>query len=118
MTAGGKDFELVHAAPPEFYNDAESLRYADKYEYSVWKRSFDYDMLPDGKTLIFGHTPTVNFQDGRTLTIWNCPNGKAVGIDCGSGFPEKADKSFPFQGRLACVRLDDMQVFYSKKQAR
>ena len=32
-----------------------------------------------------------------------------IGIDCGSGYPEGS------QGRLACLRLDDMQEFYSEE---
>ena len=36
--------------------------------------------------------------------IWN--DDRAIGIDCDCGYE---------QGRLACLRLDDMKVFYSEK---
>lgn len=45
----------------------------------------------------------MKFQRGRPLTIWK--NDEAIGIDCGSGYD---------YGRLACLRLDDMKVFYSE----
>lgn len=45
----------------------------------------------------------MKFQRGRPLTIWK--NDEAIGIDCGSGYDD---------GRLACLRLDDMKVFYSE----
>ena len=52
--------------------------------------------------MIFGHTPTHYFRSISPLEIWT--NGEAIGIDCGCGF---------LDGRLACIRLEDMKVFYS-----
>ena len=56
-----------------------------------------------GDLVIFGHTPTIHFQNVRPWSIWK--SDEAIGIDCGCGYPE---------GRLACLRLDDMMEFYSK----
>ncbi len=53
--------------------------------------------------LIFGHTPTCYFQNKEPLCI--CKTDNAIGIDCGAGFED---------GRLSCLRLDDMQEFYSE----
>ena len=38
-----------------------------------------------------------------------------IGIDCGSGYAEVPQSEYAFQGRLACLRLNDMQEFYSKE---
>lgn len=54
-------------------------------------------------TLIFGHTPTDYYQKAIPLEIWYGTN--CIGIDCGCAYP---------YGRLACLRLDDMCVFYSE----
>jgi hypothetical protein len=37
-----------------------------------------------------------------------------IGIDCGSGYPEDPAHEESRYGRLACLRLDDGQVFYSE----
>ena len=37
-----------------------------------------------------------------------------IGIDCGSGYPEEGKDSE--YGRLACLRLDDGEVFYSEEE--
>ena len=59
--------------------------------------------LPEGFVLIFGHTPTCHFQNVEPWSIWK--SDEAIGIDCGCGYEE---------GRLACLRLDDMKEFYSE----
>jgi hypothetical protein len=52
---------------------------------------------------------------GRSIYgyVWRSENNLAIGIDCGSGFEDKPTKWDPTQGRLACLRLDDMKEFYS-----
>lgn len=62
--------------------------------------------LPEGKTVIFGHTPTWNFWDvpPRSPRIFH--GRQMIGIDCGAGFPE-------FGGQLGCIRLEDMTEYYS-----
>lgn len=66
--------------------------------------------VPEGYVLVFGHTPTINFHDKNPLTIWHGDN--ANGIDCGSGY-SKNKNAYLEQGRLACLRLDDLKEFYS-----
>ena len=63
--------------------------------------------------MIFGHTPTINFQDNDPLEI--CKFKNAIGIDCGCGYP-KSSFYGEAMGRLACVRLNDMKVFYSEEE--
>ena len=76
----------------------------------MWKR---FDTFPkiDGKTVIFGHTPTYHYNFESPMEIWDA--GYWIGIDCGCMFPKDGDPWSGVQGRLACLRLDDMQVFYS-----
>ena len=89
----------------------ESYRPEPKYKnpvhYAVWKRLDLSDLIPDGYTVIFGHTPTRYYQENYPMEIWR--DGNRIGIDCGSGYPEDGF------GRLACLRLDDGKVFYSEE---
>ena len=106
ITVGGKAYKLVHGAPEELYCAGEP-RYTSAAYWAVWKRWEDSDPLPGGYTMIFGHTPTEYLQPGKPMTVYY-GKGK-IGIDCGSGYPEGS------QGRLACLRLDDMREFYSEE---
>ena len=47
------------------------------------------------------------------MEVWNA--GSWIGIDCGCMFPEEGDIWSGAYGRLACLRLDDMMVFYSEE---
>ena len=68
------------------------------------------------KIIIFGHTPTSEYQHSNPLEIWRSPSGGKIGIDCGCGFPHPLSQGrHPAYGRLACLRLDDMKVFYSEE---
>ena len=106
MTVNDVKYKLVHASPVEnFYIDFVSqYRYDDETDFAVWERWNNYKPIPEGFTLIFGHTPTIYFHNKELWEIWN--DDRAIGIDCGCGYE---------QGRLACLRLDDMKVFYSEK---
>ena len=54
-------------------------------------------------TVIFGHTPTIFYQPDEPPKIWHGQN--LIGIDCGAAY---------IDGRLACLRLDDMKEYYSR----
>ena len=56
------------------------------------------------RTLIFGHTPTLTYPEmqGRAEVLFA---DTYINIDCGAVFHEVG-------GKLACLRLDDMKVFY------
>lgn len=104
VTVNGKEYLMVHGAPPELYgqipSDAEN-----EIEFAVWTRLMPDDKIPNGKTVIFGHTPTEYYQDDIPLKIWH--GGDKIGIDCGAGENRSSC-------RLACLRLDDMAEFYSE----
>ena len=107
-----KKFLLVHGSPLENYN-WEFREYETKEKFAVWERWQPFDPVPQGYTMIFGHTPTINFQDNDPLEI--CKFENAIGIDCGCGYP-KSSFYGEAMGRLACVRLNDMKVFYSEEE--
>jgi len=109
ITVNGIPYKLVHAAPPELYAPPMEP-YTSPVHFSVWKRLQGNDALPDGYTMIFGHTPTEYFQNNRPMSLYYAE--RRIGIDCGSGYPEHTGTPF---GRLACLRLDDGKVFYSEE---
>ena len=74
--------------------------------HTVWARIDPDDEMPKGKLVIFGHTPTYIYQPAIPMSIWF--GKQKIGIDCGSGSE--------FGGRLCCLRLDDMKVFYSEEK--
>lgn len=102
----GKKYKLIHAAPIENFTHSLNARYyRDQQEFAVWERWTPYiDETPEYCTIIFGHTPTVYFQNepSRIFHYFD-----TIGIDCGAGYE---------WGRLACLRLDDMKEFYSEEE--
>lgn len=98
-------FILVHAginAAGIQGNTIEEIMERQKKDDLLWIRSRFYrnPALP-GKTILFGHTPTV-FIHGRH-TIWRDELYRdKIGIDCGAAYG----------GRIGCLRLDDMEEFY------
>ena len=98
----GNRYVLAHAAPVEDYPIFD-YRYDNEREFAVWKRYRAGEPRKKNYTLIFGHTPTDYYQKAIPLEIWYGTN--CIGIDCGCAYP---------YGRLACLRLDDMRVFYSE----
>jgi serine/threonine protein phosphatase 1 len=108
VALGKRKYTLVHAAPPELYR--EDGQFYNPTHFAVWKR-WQEEPIPGDRTLIFGHTPTRHYQPGCPMEIFYGPN--RIGIDCGSGYPEDPAYEYYACGRLACLRLDDLQVFYS-----
>lgn len=103
VSINGQEYLLVHGAPVELCPEGE-----DPHEFTIWERPLSDAEMPEGVTVIFGHTPTSEYQPDNPLKIWH--GDRMIGIDCGSGFPEMD----PVCGRLACLRLDDMAEFYSE----
>lgn len=94
IEVNGRRFHLVHGYPAE-------TTYG-----RLWNRPDPTEPAPmPGTTVIVGHTPTLllNGDDGQPLRIWK-GNG-IIGIDCGCGHKSSL-------ARLACLRLDDMEVTY------
>lgn len=110
VEVNGKTYRFVHGAPMEEY-DAEPP-YKNAIHYAVWKRLENRDRSGCEDTLIFGHTPTRYYQGCVPMELWYGEN--MIGIDCGCGYPEEGPNSE--YGRLACLRLDDGKVFYSREE--
>lgn len=110
LSLNGIDYKLVHGAPPDKYN-AAFRSYKSRTHYSVWKRTYAFELKNEDYTLIFGHTPTLDYQPDCPMKIWR--GRRKIGIDCGSGYPEDPQEKYLKYGRLACLRLDDMAEFYS-----
>lgn len=106
VEVNGIKYKLVHGSPIENY--MTSYHYSSTYstlaEFAVWERWNETMPVPNGYVMIFGHTPTIHYNPDEPWSIWSC--GEAIGIDCGSGYAD---------GRLCCLRLDDMTVFYSEE---
>jgi len=111
IEVNGKKYILTHAAPA-----IEYPKHAHKYDsermFAVWKRYEVYPKL-EGKTIIFGHTPTRHYYAKNPMQIWY--GDGCIGIDCGCMYPECGDMWTGQLGRLGCLRLDDMKEFYSEE---
>lgn len=106
VEVNGVKYKLVHGSPVEnfgrtyfYYKD-----YENEKEFAVWERWNEMHQVPEGFILIFGHTPTCHFQETEPWSIWKYED--SIGIDCGCGYED---------GRLGCLRLDDMKEFYSEE---
>lgn len=110
----GVHYKLAHAAAEDTYEDAwNKHRYQNSMEYAVWYRPWLEQFQQATYTLIFGHTTTKHFQHGYPMRIFK--DCGVIGIDCGSGYPDDPGSPYLKQGRLACLRLDDMKEFYSEE---
>ena len=103
VEVNGTRYLLVHGAPKELCPEGE-----DPQDFTVWERLNPDAVMPEGVTVIFGHTPTSEYQPDNPLKIWH--GERMLGIDCGCGFPE----NIPERGRLACLRLEDMKEYYAE----
>lgn len=106
----GKHYKLVHASPLENWEQNTDPRYLNPTHFTVWYRLKAEETVPEGTTVLFGHTPTRHFQDAVPMALWHGEN--RIGIDCGCGYPESGPEGA--LGRLACLRLEDGAVFYAQ----
>ncbi len=96
----GKTFLFVHAGLGNFAPEKELWEY--ELDELVWK-SPDYDeRYYTDKYVITGHTPTALIEGNERPNHIYQANGH-IAIDCGCSFPD---------GRLGCLRLEDMKEFY------
>ena len=108
--AGDRIYYIVHAGmPPEIgYTDEQ------KEEFCIYAReeAFIVGGVPDA-TVISGHTPTIFkgefcYNHGKVFRHYNKDKNRTFyDIDCGCVYREY----YP-EGRLACMRLGDEEVFY------
>ena len=103
VSVNGTEYVLVHGAPMSTFSASSRSRTAQ--EHAVWTRLGRNAPLIEGKMVIFGHTPTHHYLPDFPMRIWY--DRDKIGIDCGCAWG--AD------GRLGCLRLDDMQEFYSEE---
>lgn len=113
IEVNGTQYKLAHAASVEEYERRPIRPYHNVTEYALWARLEPDFKLYGDYTLIFGHTQTFYYQSGSPMRLYF--GDKRIGIDCGCGLPENAEEVYGIGGRLACLRLDDMEVFYSEE---
>ena len=108
VTANGTNYILCHAAPlckhydTSFEKTSLQWSYSDETEFVVWNRNA---LKPiKGKTIILGHTPTINLQSLKKAEIFKF-NSNIINIDCGAAYPEHG-------GRLCCFCLDTQETVY------
>lgn len=102
LNVNGANFRLVHGKSPT--EKQISCCGVEKLKKEiVWDRVRSSDSGFEDIIVVFGHTPTYHYQKVTPLKIWH--NNNLIGIDCGAAY---------FDGRLACLRLDDMKEFYSQ----
>ena len=98
----GRRYVMTHSGIEDF--DPE--RPLDEYPLDalINARPQQSDRFYADKKLIFGHTPTLTYPQmhGRAEILFT---DTYINIDCGAVFHEAG-------GKLACLRLDDMEVFY------
>lgn len=104
VEVNGQKFLLIHGGVEDNF-ERYSWKYDNKTQFAVWSRNSHHEIIPDDTVLIFGHTPTNHYQRGKPLRVWEC--GNYFGIDCGAGYGS--------EGRLCCLRLEDLKEFYSKE---
>ena len=97
VTAGGKDYLLVHAGIAGFKNgiDLETLKPEAFFSepLDLTKRYFG------DRTVVVGHNPTTEENGGDGKIFYG--NG-SIAIDCGEARG----------GTIGCLRLDDLKEFY------
>ena len=129
IEVNGNIFVLVHANSSEMMESivrediaSDDNQLAKITYFAVWDR--DYLSLANsfykqvGKTMIFGHTPTLNFNpdmnelDNNNSYLSIFKHDHLIGIDCGAGWGNNEYDGF--KGRLSCICLDTMEIFYSR----
>lgn len=91
LTYAGRDWLLVHGSP-ECQYERKWFKYESSVEYAVWNRIKEWDYMPEGKTVIFGHTPVFHYQYDVPPQIYRRED--RIGIDCGCAYDDR---------RIACV---------------
>lgn len=106
LRVGAQDYLLVHGAPAHWYTPEHSP-FRSRSEFAVWERLQPGSWREPDRVLLFGHTPTRYYQSTYPFEIWRW--NTMVGLDCGCAMGTR--------GRLACLRLDDGAVFYSRPRS-
>jgi len=66
LTVNGRKFTLCHAAPTKYFSHAPGKKSETDIETAaVWYRAEPGEVLEEGRTVIFGHTPTCYYNKPR-----------------------------------------------------
>lgn len=121
VMVNGKHYYLVHACPDiEGIADAitdevvtiNSLSELSKEDAGklkqilLWKHLDGTENISEHFCVIFGHTPTIHYQDSMPMTFWH--GTRMINIDSGCAYLARGRK----EGQMGCLRLDDMKEFY------
>ncbi len=108
----GKKFIIVHAG----YLEDDSVSAEEKEQFYLYARENAYtDGGARGNIIVAGHTPTIikglpMYTGGEVFRLYDEKKDCVFyDIDCGCGY--KGSDWFK-NGRLACIRLEDEQIFY------
>ena len=98
----GRQFIMTHSGIEDFETERPLSDYS--LDALINARPQQSDRFFEDKMLIFGHTPTLTYPQmhGKAEVLIT---DTYINIDCGAVFHEAG-------GKLACLRLDDMEVFY------
>ena len=109
----GERFLLTHAAPLDWFEGYRNRsRFKNAKEFALWHRFHGGEVNLSGRTVIFGHSGTYHYQQSDPMKIWHGIG--LIGIDCGAAYSDEQLCGIGCRGRLACLRLDDGQEFYSE----
>lgn len=97
VSAGGKDFLLLHSGIDHFEKDKKLSQYAQDDFLWTWT-SLETDYYDEIIT-VFGHTPTLNYGEKYTGKILKTRTW--IDIDVGAGFGQEP----------VLLRLDDFEEF-------
>lgn len=114
LKINNKNYCLVHASP--FKNAKRKTYYLNSKEIDdiklhtiLWERINKNTCLDIKETLLIGHTITNYYHDVKPNAIYYNANtiedANFIAIDCGCARND-------VHARLACIRLDDLKVFY------
>ena len=106
LNIDGTDFLLVHGMPTCMF-EKYGREYETVAEFAVWERIESWMKVDfPADVMICGHTPTWYYRDENPMKICNVREN-VYDIDCGCASGEE------YGGRLCCLRLEDMSVFYT-----
>jgi len=98
VSAGGREFFLVHSVPEDFDGSCDLSEY-DAAEVLFGRCDYTKPCFSD-RILVTGHTPTFAIGEEWRGKIYHGNNH--IGLDCGAVYDEK----------LGCICLDTMEEFY------
>ena len=103
VETGGRSFLLTHAGLDHFQPEKDLEEY-DLTDF-LFGRSFAEQQFYQGEYLVFGHTPTreIHRQLGQPPADDVIFGENKIAMDCACGYDG---------GRLGCLNLDTLSVFY------